>query len=63
MKSSLSDMLDKWLHLNWLFEIEGVDTERMMRNIDQKIHIFQFMMEKFKQDYHNFSEQFASMIE
>ncbi|WP_246309914.1 hybrid sensor histidine kinase/response regulator [Paenibacillus alginolyticus] len=58
----LSDMLEKWLNPSWLFEIEGVDTTQIMRNIDHKIHIFQYMMEKFKLDYRNFSEQFFPFI-
>lgn len=61
-EKQLSDMLEKWLNLNWLFEIEGVDTTQLMRNIDHKIHIFQYMMEKFKQDYRNFSDQFSQFI-
>lgn len=58
----LSDMLEKWLNPSWLFEIEGVDTTQIMRNIDHKIHVFQYMMEKFKLDYRNFSEQFFPFI-
>ncbi|MDQ0891346.1 two-component system sensor histidine kinase/response regulator [Paenibacillus sp. V4I9] len=61
-EEQLSDMLEKWLNPNWLFEIEGVDTTQIMRNIDHKIHILQYMMEKFKQDYRNFSEQFFLLI-
>lgn len=61
-EKQLSDMLEKWLNPNWLFEIEGVDTTQIMRNIDHKMHIFQYMMEKFKQDYRNFSEQFFLLI-
>ncbi|MGO4272665.1 response regulator, partial [Paenibacillus sp. TAF58] len=57
-EKQLSDMLEKWLNPSWLFEIEGADTAQIMRNIDYKLHIFQYMMEKFKLDYRNFSEQF-----
>ncbi|KRF44096.1 response regulator [Paenibacillus sp. Soil787] len=61
-EKQLSDMLEKWLNPSWLFEIEGADTTQIMRNIDHKIHIFQYMMEKFKQDYRNFSEQLLPFI-
>ncbi|WP_261302995.1 response regulator [Paenibacillus andongensis] len=61
-EKQLSDMLEKWLNPSWLFEIEGVDSTQIMRNIDHKIHIFQYMMEKFKLDYRNFSEQFLPFI-
>jgi two-component system sensor histidine kinase/response regulator len=56
-EQQLSDMLEKWQDLQWLLHIKGIDTERVLRNIDQKIHIFQYMIEKFKQDYAAFTEK------
>ncbi|MEC0226126.1 response regulator [Paenibacillus alba] len=61
-EKQLSDMIEKWLDLKWLFNIPGVDTERVMRNIDQRTHIFQYMLEKFRQDYTQFAEQLLPLV-
>ncbi|NQX68582.1 response regulator [Paenibacillus alba] len=61
-EKQLSDMIEKWLDLKWLFDIPGVDTERVMRNIDQRTHIFQYMLEKFRQDYTQFAEQLLPLV-
>ncbi|CAN7746717.1 response regulator [Paenibacillus sp. LjRoot153] len=58
----LIDMLGKWNQLSLLNQYPGVGAEQLMRNIDQKLHIFQYMMEKFKQDYHNFYDQMIPFI-
>ncbi|NOV01734.1 response regulator [Paenibacillus planticolens] len=55
-EKQLSDTLEKWQDLQWLLHIKGMDVERVLRNIDQKIHIFQYMIEKFKLDYASFAE-------
>ncbi|GGA12739.1 hypothetical protein GCM10008018_67200 [Paenibacillus marchantiophytorum] len=61
-EKQLSDMIEKWLDLAWLFDVKGMDSERLMRNIDHKIHIFQYMLEKFKMDYVQFSEQLLPFV-
>lgn len=58
----LSDILGKWEQLSWISQYRGVGTERLMRNIDHKLHIFQYMMEKFKQDYSDFNDQITPFI-
>ncbi len=58
----LTEMLGKWEQLSWLSQYRGVGTEQLMRNIDHKLHIFQYMMEKFKQDYSNFNDQLIPFI-
>jgi two-component system sensor histidine kinase/response regulator len=59
----LTDMLGKWNQLSLLNEYPGVGVEQLLRNIDQKLHIFQYMMEKFKQDYHHFYDQLIPFID
>jgi two-component system sensor histidine kinase/response regulator len=61
-EGQLTDMLKKWQHMSWLTEIRGIGTEQLMRNIDHKLHIFQYMIEKFKQDYSSFYEQVTPFI-
>ncbi|WP_141692527.1 response regulator [Paenibacillus pectinilyticus] len=61
-EGQLTDMLTKWQGLSWLLEIQGVDTEQLMRNIDHKLHIFQYMIEKFRQDYSSFYEQVMLLV-
>ncbi|MCY9661251.1 response regulator [Paenibacillus chondroitinus] len=61
-EKQLADMLEKWQDLQWLLHIKGMDPERVLRNIDQKVHIFQYMIEKFKQDYACFTEKLLPPI-
>lgn len=61
-EKQLSDKLEKWQDLQWLLHIKGMDAERVLRNIDQKIHIFQYMIEKFKLDYASFAEMLLPPI-
>ncbi|MDR6554812.1 response regulator [Paenibacillus qinlingensis] len=58
----LTDMLGKWDMLNWSKQYPGVGVDQLMRNIDHKLHIFQYMLEKFKMDYHDFQDQLAPFI-
>ncbi|WP_147947208.1 response regulator [Paenibacillus sp. N3.4] len=62
-EKQLSDMIAKWKDLNLFYEIEGLDTRKVLQNIDGKIHIFQYMMVKFKLDYGEFAKLAASLIE
>ncbi|WP_204787624.1 response regulator [Paenibacillus oryzisoli] len=59
----LTDMLGKWNQLSLLKQYPGIGVEQLLRNIDHKLHIFQYMMDKFKQDYHNFYDQLIPFIE
>lgn len=59
----LTDMLGKWNQLSLLNQYPGVGVEQLLQNIDQKLHIFQYMMEKFKQDYHHFYDQLIPFID
>lgn len=59
----LTDMLGKWNQLSLLKQYPGVGVEQLLRNIDHKLHIFQYMLEKFKQDYHNFYDQLMPFID
>ncbi|MEW9699773.1 response regulator [Paenibacillus sp. SI8] len=59
----LDRMINKWKNLNWLYQIKGVHTEKVLKNVDDKIHIFQYMMSKFKQDYRSFAEQVEAALD
>ncbi|CAN7224529.1 response regulator [Paenibacillus sp. LjRoot56] len=59
----LTDMLGKWNQLSLLNQYPGVGVEQLLQNIDQKLHIFQYMMEKFNQDYSNFYDQLIPFID
>lgn len=61
-EQQLTDMLGKWDQLSYLNQYQGVGTEQLMRNIDHKLHIFQYMMEKFRQDYSSFYDQLTPYI-
>ncbi|MFC5449617.1 response regulator [Paenibacillus aestuarii] len=58
----LLQMIQKWQNLTWLNRIEGMDTMQVMKNLDEKIHIFQYMVNKFKQDYRNFYQQLETAL-
>jgi|GEM_PF-709271 len=58
----LLQMIQKWQNLNWLNRIEGMDTMQVMKNLDGKIHIFQYMVNKFKQDYRSFYYQLETAL-
>ncbi|KRE99860.1 hypothetical protein ASG89_27435 [Paenibacillus sp. Soil766] len=59
----LTDMLGKWNQLSLFNQYPGVSVEQLLGNIDQKLHIFQYMMGKFKQEYHNFYDQLIPFID
>ncbi|MDD9267010.1 response regulator [Paenibacillus sp. GCM10023248] len=61
-EQQLSNMLEKWQDLSWLLNLQGLDTERVLRNIDGKIHIYQYMIEKFKLDYRHFAENLLACM-
>nr|WP_240344333.1 response regulator [Paenibacillus sp. SYP-B3998] len=59
----LEQMINKWKNLKWLYEIKGIDTAQVLKNVDDKIHIFQYMVNKFKQDYSSFSAQVNTALD
>lgn len=59
----LTDILGKWNQLSLLNQYPGVGVEQLLQNIDQKLHIFQYMLERFKQDYYNFYDQLIPFID
>ncbi|MFD0697750.1 response regulator [Paenibacillus sp. GCM10027628] len=59
----LGQMIGKWENLSWLTQIKGMDTMQVLRNVDDKIHIFQYMVKKFKQDYRNFYYQIEAALD
>lgn len=61
-EQQLSNMLEKWQDISWLVDLKGIDAERVLRNIDQKIHIYQYMIERFKLDYRHFAENLLACI-
>ncbi|MGG1550267.1 ATP-binding protein [Paenibacillus ferrarius] len=55
-------MLDKWRDLSWLTETPGIGGAEMLRSLDHKVHIIEYLLEKFRQDYADFSEQLLPFL-
>ncbi|MGG1517914.1 ATP-binding protein [Paenibacillus oryzisoli] len=55
-------MLDKWRDLNWLTETPGIGAAEMLRSLDHKVHIIEYLLEKFRQDYTDFAEQLLPFL-
>lgn len=58
----LAAMLAKWQDMSWLTDIPGIGTEQLMKNIDHKLHIFQYIIEKFRQDYEHFYDHVMPIV-
>ncbi|WNR44208.1 hybrid sensor histidine kinase/response regulator [Paenibacillus roseipurpureus] len=58
----LAAMLAKWQDMSWLTAIPGIGTEQLMKNIDHKLHIFQYIIEKFRLDYQHFYDQVMPFV-
>ncbi|WP_232016080.1 response regulator [Paenibacillus baekrokdamisoli] len=52
----LEEIIDKWQNLDWLHHLKGIHAERLLEQLDGKIHIVQYVIKKFNEEYHNFAQ-------
>ncbi|MEC0236345.1 response regulator [Paenibacillus kribbensis] len=50
-------MLNSWIHLAWLQELQGVHAEQAIAGMDGKVYIFQFALYKWIQEYQHFDKR------
>ncbi|WP_068501345.1 response regulator [Paenibacillus kribbensis] len=50
-------MLNSWIHLAWLQELQGVHAEQAIAGMDGKVYIFQFALYKWIQEYQHLDQR------
>ncbi|MEC0184194.1 response regulator [Paenibacillus peoriae] len=56
-------MLNSWIHLAWLQELQGVHAEQAIAGMDGKVYIFQFALYKWIQEYQHFDKRITRKMD
>ncbi|WP_165452581.1 response regulator [Paenibacillus thalictri] len=59
----LTEILDKWMAYRCMEHIAGLDVQRALKQLDGKVHIFQYVLRKFDEQYREFAEKVESAAE
>ncbi|KAA8782997.1 response regulator [Paenibacillus amylolyticus] len=62
-EQQLQDVLAAWIDLKGLHEIRGIDTDKALKQMDNKPHILQYALNKFALEYSGFEQKIQTYLE
>nr|WP_222591868.1 response regulator [Paenibacillus xylanexedens] len=62
-EQQLQDVLAAWIDLKGLHDIRGIDTDRALKQMDNKPHILQYALNKFALEYSGFEQKIQTYLE
>ncbi|WKK99994.1 hypothetical protein Q0F98_22310 [Paenibacillus amylolyticus] len=55
-EQQIADILEIWIDLKGIREINGIDADKAIRQMDGKPHILQYALTKFRMEYGSFQK-------
>lgn len=62
-EQQIADMLDIWIDLKGIRDINGIDSDKAIRQMDGKPHILQYALTKFRTEYGSFQQKLAAQLQ
>ncbi len=59
----LTEMIERWSGLGWLYRIQGIDGRRLLNRMDGKLHLVQLLLASFKHEYAAFGRELHALVE
>ncbi|MEK3706397.1 response regulator [Paenibacillus sp. FSL R7-0198] len=62
-EQQIADILEIWIDLKGIREINGIDADKAIRQMDGKPHILQYALTKFRMEYGSFQKKLAIQLQ
>ncbi|MGO4532679.1 response regulator [Paenibacillus sp. 2TAF8] len=61
-EEQLKDILTTWIDLRGMHQIRGIDTDKALKQMDDKLHILQYALNKFSLEYGGFEQKILTYL-